>query len=36
MNLNSTFVVLHPDQTSVRTTMLFVTPGAGTEHKPLG
>ena len=26
----------HTAKTSVPTTMLFVTPGAGTEHKPVG
>jgi mannose-6-phosphate isomerase-like protein (cupin superfamily) len=27
--------VWHTARTSVRTTMLFVTPGAGTEHRPI-
>jgi quercetin dioxygenase-like cupin family protein len=28
--------IWHTAQTSVPTKMLFVTPGAGTEHKPVG
>ena len=49
MNLASTFVVLHPDQSATPVELtptlyeeldiegaLFVTPGAGTEHKPVG
>ncbi len=28
--------VWHTARTSVQTTMLFLTPGAGTEHRPIG
>ena len=28
--------VWHTARTSVHTTLLFLTPGAGTEHRPVG